>query len=75
MSTYTISYVEQYLDISIELPIPKLFICLPTLFFYSSFCFLSEEGSAVGGGLNGLERMEGFQVSRERENESEKGCE
>lgn len=57
------SYVEKCLDTSIELPIPKLFICLIALFFYSSLRFFSSEGSAVGGGLNGRERTEGFQVS------------
>lgn len=62
--------MEEHLDISIEPPILKLFICLFTLFFYSSLYFFSWEGSTVGGGLNALQRTEGFQVSREGERES-----
>lgn len=63
----TSSAWKKYLGISIEPPIPKLFICLFTLFFYSSFYFFSWEGSTVGGGLNTLKGMERFQVSREKE--------
>lgn len=63
----TSSAWKKYLGISIEPPIPKLFIYLFTLFFYSSFYFFSWEGSTVGGGLNTLKGMERFQVSREKE--------
>lgn len=63
----TSSAWKKYLGISIEPPIPKLFIYLFALFFYSSFYFFSWEGSTVGGGLNTLKGMERFQVSREKE--------
>lgn len=46
---------------------PELFIYLLALIFYSPFCSFSLEGSTVGGALNGLKRLEGFQVSREGE--------
>lgn len=50
---------------------PELCIRLLTLIFYSPFCSVSLEGSAVGGALNGLKRLEGFQVSRQGERERE----
>lgn len=68
MSTCAIHHVKEYLDLSIELLIPELFICVVALLFYSSFYFFSY-GSTVGGSLNALELMEGFQVSRERKKE------
>lgn len=46
---------------------PELFIFRLALIFYSPFCSFSLEGSTVGGALNGLKRLEGFQVSREGE--------
>lgn len=45
------------------------FICLLALICYSPFCSFSSEGSSVGGALNGLKRLEGFQVSREGESQ------
>lgn len=48
---------------------PELFIYLFALIFYSPFCSFPLEGSTVGGALNGLKRLEGFQVSREGESQ------
>lgn len=61
MSTYTISYVEKYLDISIELPTPKLFICLLALLFIILFLFLGgkrcwwrSKRPGADGGISGV---------------------
>lgn len=58
-----IQWARTVRDVSIELPIPKLFICLFALFFYSSSYSFSWEGSTFGwrskrpaadGGISGV---------------------